>query len=283
MNRKDRSLGATPKIQSPLTAKPHQPAQHHTVGKRWRGRKRSDFVTKKELRGGQLQVPSNPPNITYQPWMPITVVHSGVSGAITITVKDLIGQLIAQIDPTQHAIVDKAVINIRLRSVRAWNMTGKMIALSVDDYSDADKAISDVDTLCGLVDTGSAAHVPAVGYELPESHKNIVLRNGTDSSTDSKAVLYHVVSASTDTCIIYTSIFWKCDGPVKFSQFQDKMMEAILEINKNAKLTAKIADKSADRLKDIREVCKDILKDMPSDTNSQISYLADAIRDFEVT
>lgn len=286
MNKPESSSGATPKLtkRSPSTRHPSQHTQ-----RRYRGTRRSEYVTRRELKGGKMDVPTNPPSVAYQPWMPVTVVHAGVSGEITITVSDLINQLISQIDPTKHAILPPdrnnrptAVINIRLRSVRAWNMTGKMIALSVDDFSDADKAIADVDTLCGLVDTGSASHVPAVGYDLPESHKNIVLRNGTDNSTDKSAVLYHVISGSDDSCIIYTNIFWKCDGPAKFSQFQDKMMETILEMNKNIKSSTKIVDKSADRLKDIKELCKDILHDLPSDKDSQLSYLTDAIRDFEI-
>lgn len=215
---------------------------HGGKPRRFRGEKKNDsrFVTKREMKGGMINVPSNPPIVSYQPWFQTTVVHSGMSGDITIKVSDLITQLQIQLDPTNHGFKERdsrgksdTVLNIRLRSIRAWNLTGRMIALTVDDYSDADKAIRDVDALCGIVDTGSQAHIPAIGYEMPESHKNIVLRNGTDSSTDSGAVLYHIVCPSSDTCIIYTSIFWKFDGPAKFTSFHNSMLTSVQQIERN--------------------------------------------------
>lgn len=211
---------------------------------RYRGHKShadNRYVTKREMKGGMMNVPSNPPIVSYQPWFSTTVVHAGVSGDITIKVSDLITQLVQQLDPTQHGFKTKkdgsnvggAILNIRIRSIRAWNLTGRMIALTVDDYSDADKAIADVDALCGIVDTGSQSHIPAIGFEMPESHKNIVLRNGTDSSSDKDAVLYHIVSPSSDTCIIYTSIFWKFDGPAKFTSFHNSMLTSVQQIERN--------------------------------------------------
>lgn len=196
------------------------------------------FITRKEIRGGKMNVPSNPPSIHYQPWMPLTVVHSGISGEITIKVKDLVAEIKGQIDPTKHALVDYPILNIRLRSVRAWNLTGRMIALTVDDFSDASKAIADVDALCGLVDTGSSTHIPAIGYEMPESHKNIVLRNGNDTSSDRDVVLYHLVCPSTDTCIMYTSILWKFDGPATFSAFHDAMLTSVQQIERSMASTS---------------------------------------------
>lgn len=202
---------------------------------RYRGHRRNNFVTKHEMRGGKIDVSTNPPEIAYQPWMPLIVVHSGKAGDIAITVRDLAKQIVSQVDPAKHALKpfkegehtwnnEEPTLQIRLRSIRAWNLTGRMISLSVDDFSSIDKAISDVDTLCGLVDTGSSLHVPAVGYQLPNSHQNIVLRN---DSRNSGAILYHVMCAETDTCIIYTSIFYRFDGPAKFSAFQDSMMALV--------------------------------------------------------
>lgn len=220
-------LDNTPRLRA--SSSHNRPPIHQ---QRHRGVRKSstNFVTHKELTGGKLNVPSNPPSVSYQPWMPITVVHTGKSGEIIIKMSDLISQLMQQLDPTSHAIAQNPVINIKIRSVRAWNVSGTIIALSVDDFSDADKSIKDVDMLCGIVDTGSASHVPAVGYELPVSLKNVILRNGSDASTDKDAVLYHIVSGKNDSVIIYTSIFWKFDGPSKFSGFQSTMMQAIYDI-----------------------------------------------------
>lgn len=231
----------------------------------------SNYVTHKELTGGKMNVPSNPPSVSYQPWMPIIVVHTGKSGEIVIKMSDLVNQLIQQIDPTNHAISQNPVINIKIRSVRAWNVSGTIIALSVDDFSDADKAIKDVDMLCGIVDTGSASHVPAVGYDLPVSLKNVVLRNGSDPSTDKDVILYHIVSGQNDSVIIYTSIFWKFDGPSKFTGFQSTMMQAICDIRDNT-------DKTKKNTKALTKVTKDILDAMPNESD-RFSFLASAMSD----
>lgn len=204
--------------------------------KRQRGPKPSKFVTRREVRGGKIDLGSNPPEVAYQPWMPLVVVHSGMSGDIAITVRDLAIQICKQVDPTHHAIREfpkvwnntEPILQIRVRSVRAWNLTGRMVSLSVDDFSTPDKAISDVDTLCGIVDTGSTQHVPAVGYQLPLSCQNIVLRN--DAHTGA-AILYHVMCADSDSCIIYTSVFYRFDGPAKITGFQDSMISLVRSIS----------------------------------------------------
>ncbi len=220
-------------------------------GRRPRGNRR-DAVTHHELSGGSLKVPSNPPNVVYQPWNHLTVVYTGntsTTGEITIKVSDLCDQIRAQIDPISTGTSSTPIFNVKLQRVRAWNLTGHMIALSVDDYSDAAKAISDVDALCGLVDTGASSHTPAVGYDLPSTHRNIVLRNGSSSATDKKAVLYHVMAPASDTIIIYTTLLWKFDGPSKFSTFNRTMIAAVESI------AATVKDTNADieTLKDLVE------------------------------
>lgn len=220
-----------------LSAKKTPP--RYSVGVPRKRERESRYVTKREMRGGEMHVPSNPPGINHQPWFQTVIVHSGKSGDITMKLSDLVSQLADQLDPHKHGltrVVDRKpgpIINMRIRSIRAWNLSGRMIALSVDDFSDANKSTSDVDTLCGLVDTGSAAHIPAVGYELPESHKNIVLRNGYDASSDSDAVIYHIVSASTDAVIIYTNVYWKFDGPAQFSAFHNQMLASVQQIERS--------------------------------------------------
>lgn len=237
--------GATPKSVA-------QQSTNRTRSNRSRAKgKGNNFVTKREVKGGQIHVSSNPPDITYQPWYPCTVVHMGATSDLHITVDDLVKELAGQLDPFHHAfhgtlgdgstvrcLVDQKNataprINLRLQSVRAWNLTGRIISLSVDDFSDISKAIGDADSLCGLVDTGSSTHVPAVGYELPLSHRNIVLRN---SSTEGSAQLYHVMAPSSDTFIVYTNVLWRCDGPSKLaSGFEDKMLSVMKRISNLSK------------------------------------------------
>lgn len=210
-------------------------------------RNTSHYVTRQQLHGGQLSVPSNPPNIAYQPWNNTTIVHGGTSGSISMKFSDLCYQLAKQIDPVQSGLywsADKkrlgTIFNMKVLKIRAWNLTGNMIALSVDDYSDSAKAIADVDALCGLVDTGSSQHVPAVGYELPASHKDIVLRNGTDDSRDTDAVIYHITAPSSDTIMVYVTVLWKFDGPVKFSSFENTITRILKNTASDVKQTRQI-------------------------------------------
>nr|WOL30743.1 MAG: hypothetical protein [Chaq virus] len=218
----------------------------------------NNFVTKREVRGGKLELSTNPPEVTYQPWMPLTVVHSGQSGEITMRVRDLCKQIANQIDPTGHGLksypekwsANECIMQLRIRSVRVWNVTGRMIAISVDDFSDANKAIADVDTLCGLVDTGSNLHVPAVGYQLPISHQNIVLRNDVLTSN---TIIYHVNCPSSDVCIIYTNLYFRFDGPAKFSSFNDTMFKLITRIRtETVRIQANVEDigKNVNEIKD---------------------------------
>lgn len=254
-----------------------------TAAGRYRGqRKKGNFVTKREVSGGQINVPSNPPQVAYQPWSPIIIVHSGVSGEITITLKDLVTQLKSQVDPTKHCFKDDMIINLKIRSVRAWNLSGRIIALSVEDFSDSDQAIRDTDMLCGLVDTGAGSHVPAVGYELPLTHRNIVLRNGAGES-DKTAIIYHIVSGADDAVVIYTSVLWKCDGPSKVSQFQNQMLNAVRSIQQSTSKMSGRTSKSNSSLGKIYSVTKNILSHMPiaDDEESPFSDLncEDAIDD----
>lgn len=238
--------GATPKLGSRAGSK----KSRSRLPRSGRNRNGEAYVTKREVKGGALHVSSNPPDITYQPWYPCTVVHMGASSDLSITVGNLVTELASQLDPyhrafhgtlasgTVRCVIDSKDVtsprlNIRLQSVRAWNLTGRIISLSVDDFSDIGKTVGEADSLCGLVDTGSATHVPAVGFELPLSHRNIVLRNST---AEESAQLYHVMAPSSDTFIVYTNVLWRCDGPAKLaSGFEDKMLALMKRINANTK------------------------------------------------
>lgn len=148
-----------------------------------------------------------------------------------------------QIDPIKTGLNTKAVLNVKIHRVRAWNLTGNMIALSVDDFSTIDEAVRDTDTLCGLVDTGSTTHIPAVGYDLPDSLKNVVLRNSDGTPSDKDALLYHIMCAKEDSIIVYTNVLWKFDGPVKISNFEESMMSIVRSISRHTKETSKDAER----------------------------------------
>lgn len=139
------------------------------------------------------------------------------AGSAELKIYDILKLLKAQVDPTtrgfnQTTSGDKRfVVQLKFNSFRCWNLTGRVIALSVTDPTDVDSANGGRDQLCGLVDTGSQYHTPAVGYLLSASHRNQVLR--TDDVTGNIPLLA-VTAATGDQCILYIDCAYKFDGPV---------------------------------------------------------------------
>lgn len=216
---------------------------------------RTSVVTKQQLRGGRIHVPSNPPDISYQPWFSLTVVKTSNGANTAVTLGDLVNSIVDQIDPMHHAFKyrqggttpgsDVPVLNIKINTVRAWNLSGHMIAMSVDDYSDSRK--DDSDMLCGLVDVGSPTHVPAIGYDLPSSVRDFVLRNGNNAQDDIKVKLYHIIAPKSDTIVVYTSILFKFDGPIVFSTFANTMMSISSKLSQDLDDTRNHIKKLTDR------------------------------------
>lgn len=180
-------------------------------------RSNADFVTKREVHGGRFTPLSNPPDVTYQPWHPVTLVYS-FSGNKEIKVTDISSQLKAQVDPTKRGFNPattgdgRFVIQFRMFAVQAWNLTGRVISLSAEDFIDHAAAEGGRDQLCGLVDTGSSIHTPAVGYKFPASVSAHVVR------TDDKfkdTYLINIQSGPDDRIIAYVKILYRFDGPVK--------------------------------------------------------------------
>lgn len=170
-----------------------------------RGNK-TKYVTIRSLNGGKMLTTNDPPPLTYQPWNHITLAwHSKPKDH---NFGDLVNQIKSQIDPNKNGFSDKLAIQMKIHSVRVWNLTGKTISLTVYDYHDDDN----VDQLCGLMDAGANPGVPRIGYELPLSFRQQVMRN--DSSTG-KRNLFTTAATDADTILQYVRIEWRFDGPVK--------------------------------------------------------------------
>lgn len=194
-------------------------------------------VTTSELHGGKFSPSENPPDITYQAWYPLTVVIQAI-GEKQVTYSDLLGSLKKQIDPTGNLLKnkasgdDKGVVITKIRSIRAWNLSGKIIGLTVFDYMSVVKSNS-AEAVCGIIDTGNTNHTPSVGYHLSSSLSNYTLRNGNNDDNDEARPLFNVFSSTNDTAIIYVNVFWRCDGPVKLTGFSDEMLKCLRGIKEN--------------------------------------------------
>lgn len=177
----------------------------------------SRFMTRAEINGGPFKPPTNPPAVTYAPWQPVTLVISHTAD-LTVKVNDLLPYLRSQLDPNNRGFNQattgdgRFVVQFRFRSITSWNLTGRVISLSVEDFTDNASSTGGRDQLCGLVDTGTATHTPAVGFRIPSSLAHHVLR--TDDVTG-PAYLFTITSPTGSQCVTYLKVYYRFDGPVK--------------------------------------------------------------------
>lgn len=182
--------------------KPHAPSStsRNSGGKR----RYSSF------RGLRYSPPTNPPDTTAQPWWPLTISAIHKQGDYTFT--HLINDFQSQLNSSKFTFnstdfnADTGTsfrIQIRLEKVAVWNLTGKIISLSVWEIPEPTTiaATTEKTQLGSWVDCGSASSFPCVGYRYPESHtyrvyrpdpllaKQVIL--STTSST-SDSILYHI-------------------------------------------------------------------------------------------
>lgn len=188
------------------------------------------FVTKKQMNGGRFTPPTNPPDVTYIPWNSVTLVISH-TGQLSLKVNNIKTYIRKQLDPTGRGFNpadsgdSRFVIQYRILKVQSWNLTGRVIALSIDDFIDSSADSGGRDQLCGLVDTGTSTHTPAVGYQLPSAHSHHVLR------TDDKQANEYIIDVSapgSDQCITYISMLYRFDGPAK----HPTVLSPIVEVQK---------------------------------------------------
>lgn len=192
------------------------------------------FVTHSQIKGGRFSPPTNPPDLTYQPWHPITLVSS-LTGQKdnNLQLNHFLDILRKQLDPTSRGFNQQKtgdarfVAQFRFQSFQLWNLSGKIIALSITDFTESASASGGRDQLCGLIDTGSSFHIPTVGYTLPIGHQNHVLRV---DDIEGKDIIVNIACGVGDNLMLYTRVLWRFDGPVKIpsisvSQIRDTSEE----------------------------------------------------------
>lgn len=187
----------------------------------------SRFVTKKEMSGGAFRPGSNPPQVTYIPWNNVTLVISHNTD-LSLKVNDILKHLKSQLDPTGRGFNTETsgdkrfVVQMRIHSIAAWNLTGRVISLSVEDFSDTNSASSGRDQLVGLVDTGTSTHTPSVGYKIPSNLSQHVIR--TDDVTGSMFLLT-VTAPAGSQLVTYLKISYRFDGPAKHPEIMSPLAE----------------------------------------------------------
>lgn len=226
--------------------------------------KSKNTVTRDQVFGGKLSPPSNPPDVAYQPWFHVTLVDVATTN-VTYDVISITSILKHQLDPenrgfNQTTTGDKRfILQMKLDSIRTWNLTGKVIALSVVDFIDTSSAQGGREQLCGYVDTGSTTSTPKVGFKYPLSHRQHVIRSD-DKEGD---IAICTISASTgDQLITYINLLFKFDGPVKlptmFSSFQ-----VLSDIRKHTEGTTTVLENQSEVLSHIRTSVRNPIYTLP--------------------
>lgn len=215
----------------------------------------SSVVTKRELNGGKITPPINPPDVTYQPWFHITLVDTFSSTKYDCKTNHIIKLLRRQLDPTSRGLNQiqsgdlRFVVQIRLFSIQAWNLTGRLIALTVDDYSEAKTAAGGRDQLCGIVDTGSQTHTPCVGYLMPSALRQMVIRTDDIQGDD---YIFTLTSGTSDQCVVYIKIAFRFDGPVRPPNLVMPITTCLGTLNTGNRLSRQMKE-ALGRLKEISE------------------------------
>lgn len=170
------------------------------------------FITKSEVKGGKVTPPSNPPDITAQPWYPYVIVDT-FKGSVTYSASDICKYFKERIDPTNHGLNAKSDFRLQLRvvAINVWNLTGRFITLSVEDYTDSIAGSEGRDQLCGLLDSGTQLHTPAVGYKIPLGVRTHTLRN---DDKQGGIQIFHSQAGTSDACLAHIHILWRFDGPI---------------------------------------------------------------------
>lgn len=189
-----------------------------------------------------MNLPDNPPDVISQPWNHITLVFS--LSAEKVTFGNIVDRFTEQFDPefkliapsglwinsakTGHAWrnvggeepgkytvqVDSPNFICKIHSIRVWNLTGRAVSLTVYDYSNTSVGS---EALVGIVDTGGINRFPAVGYLLPMSLRDYVLRSNDNATA--RANVFETTTGAGDRCMAYIRMEWRCDGPSRVPQY----------------------------------------------------------------
>lgn len=217
----------------PLNRSNRQPR----AGNRNRHRAQEKYVTLKSLHGGRCLTTQDPPVVAYQPWNQVTLAW--IIHPTAVNFGDLVNQLKAQLDPNSKGFMDNVSIQMKIHSIRVWNLTGKTVALTVYDFHDSD----DADQLCGMMDAGGAG-LPRLGYELPLSHRTTVQKNDKNG----KKLLFTVSASDKDNILSYVRLEWKFDGPVKAPNFDLDYQRRIMEAEENSRESLRVMTDQLDTL-----------------------------------
>lgn len=244
----------------------------------------TDHVTKKEMMGGRIPVPENPPDVAYQPWFHFTMVITGTS-KIDIKIKDLNTYFKQQLDPQKSTFIQQEGntkgsfrVQFKIFSAKAWNLTGRVITLVVSDINDIGKT---VEQLCGLVDTGSPSHTPCVGYLMPAAYRGEIIRADV-TMEDHHLILTQ--GGSGDKVLLQIRMAWRPDGPIVPVSIMDNssaMVRNLEDIRSDTSLQTGMIKTQTEMTSRIRDLIKEVsglVRAMKSNQPSTTEKVVNGVR-----
>jgi len=173
----------------------------------------------------KLIVPVEPPSVNPSPWTPLIVARivsfgseNFSSGLVQGT--DIGNWIYDQLDPGGRYFVkntEKAPVYFKIESVMAWNLTGKTLALTVNDFTTNDVTQytvkdEDYEFLGSWFDSVSGNTPPRCGYRWPSGNRNKVLSNHKRHDTGFGEGLRHlftILAPKDDQLMIHVKLFWR--------------------------------------------------------------------------
>lgn len=178
-----------------------------------------------DVMGGRMHTPANPPDFMSQPWNHMTLALTA-KGPQTITIGNMVTHFRQQFDKDNKTLANSTAYSMimQIHSVRAWNLTGRTIAMSAYDFTPTRKTSESEEQLGGWVDTGGIGQYPKLGYRYPAYVRGTPVRN--DTATGARNVAYIAVDAS-DVIMVYFDILWRSDSEVSTPQYFDTIIAQI--------------------------------------------------------
>lgn len=154
------------------------------------------------VNGQQLRVRPDPPTVTQIPWNQVVVtVQRGVDGFVYN--EDVYAAFLAQCGFT-----DGVTLVFRFMEVRAWEINGKSLSLSVLDLIQ-----NDGDYLAQMEDLPGRNHWACAGYRWPKAHSSRVFTVKSKTHVQGSPAICYVATAKgeSSTFRIHVHLLWKYD------------------------------------------------------------------------
>lgn len=223
---------------------------------------RARNITSRQVKGFKYSPSLNPPDVTAQPWYPVTL--SWLTKPGTVTFDTVVTAFRKQLDPNSTGLNQQPNnsnsknsfrVQFRFTRVAVWNLSGRAISLTV--WDDLEQNNSDKDQLGGWTDCGGVSSFPCIGYQYPLSHANRVHR--PDETLHDTVVFSTTASSNGDNLLCHLHCLWRFDGSVKviaeIRSPEQELLEALVALTAEIKASQpSTADRVLDGVKTVAQV-----------------------------